>query len=141
MLSKSVSNLDAKYAEKFPKIKDDEREKWLVGAEILAYLKYLIYSAAFKDPTAEPRGSVHAEFYRTFRVSKDLIRRKMKKKLECWYAKHQPSNRRFLSKDDDNHIGVSEGQHPPVLNIYHDEDAELPQADAERGLGNVGVGI
>ena len=30
--------------------------------KILAYLKWLIYSAAFKGPTAEPHGSIHAEF-------------------------------------------------------------------------------
>ena len=57
-------DLDAIFVETVPKVKDDEREIWLVGAEILAYLKYLIYSAAFKDPTAEPRGSIHAEFYK-----------------------------------------------------------------------------
>ena len=52
------------FAEKVPKIKDDEREKWLVGAEISAFLKWLIYIASFKDPSAEPRGSIHAEFYK-----------------------------------------------------------------------------
>ena len=127
------------------KVKDDKREKWLVGSEILANLKYLIYSAAFKDPTAEPRGSIHAEFYRgwrrTFRASEDLIRRRMKKQLECWNAKHPPSNRRFLPKDDDNYVRGSDGEHLPVLMIYHDDDAEPPQADAERGLGDGDFGI
>ena len=89
-------DLDAIFADKVPKIKDDENDKWIVGAEILAYLKYLIYSAAFKDPTVEPRGSIHAEFYRgwsrTFRLNEDLIRRKMEKQLECWYSKHPPSS-------------------------------------------------
>ena len=91
-------DLDTIFAEKIPKVKDDEREKWLVGAEILAYFKYLMYSAAFKDPTAEPRGSIHAEFYRgwrrTFRASEDLICRKMKKQLDSRYAKHPPTRRR-----------------------------------------------
>ena len=45
-------NLDALFAKKVPKIKDNKCEKWLVGAKILAYLKWLIYSAAFNDPTA-----------------------------------------------------------------------------------------
>ena len=36
-------DVDAIFTEKVPKVKDDEREIWLVGAEILAYLKYLIY--------------------------------------------------------------------------------------------------
>ena len=61
---------------------EDERKKRLIGAEILSYVKYLIYSAAFTDPTAEPRGSIHAEFYRgwsrTFHTSEDLICRKMR---------------------------------------------------------------
>ena len=55
------------------KVKDDKREKWLVGAKILAYLKYPIYSAAFKDPIEEPCRSIREEFYRgwrrTFRTS------------------------------------------------------------------------
>ena len=37
------------FAKKVPKVKDDKCEKWLVGAEILAYLKYLICSSAFKN--------------------------------------------------------------------------------------------
>ena len=55
-------NLDAIFAEKIPKIKDEMNDKWLVGAEILAYLKWLIYTAAFKDPSAEPRGSTIRSF-------------------------------------------------------------------------------
>ena len=35
-------DLDAIFANKVPKIKDDKNDKWLVGAEILAYLKYLL---------------------------------------------------------------------------------------------------
>ena len=31
------STLNAIFSEKFPKIKDDKRKKWLVGAEILAF--------------------------------------------------------------------------------------------------------
>ena len=65
--SRDGRDLDAIFAEKVPKVNlaknyKPEREKWLVGAEILAYLKYLIYSAAFKDPIADPRGSIHVEF-------------------------------------------------------------------------------
>ena len=68
-------DLDAIFDKKIPKVKDNERKKWLVRAKILAYLKYLIYTAAFKDPTAEPCGSIHAEFYRgwcrTFRLNEE----------------------------------------------------------------------
>ena len=111
-------DLDAIFAEKVPMAKGDEREKWLVCAEILAYLKYLVYSAAFKDPTAEPRGSIHAEFCRgwrrTFCLNEDLISRKMQKQPECWCVKHPPSNRRVLPKDYDKYIGDSDGEHPPA---------------------------
>ena len=143
------SDLDAIiaiFADKVPKIKDDENDKWLVSAEILAYLKYLIYSAAFKDPTVKLHGSIHAEFYRgwrrTFRLNEDLICRKMKKQLECWYSKHPPSSRRVLPRDDDMYIGGSDGEHQPAaLRLYNDDKAEPPQADAQRVLGDGGVGV
>ena len=43
--------------------------EWLVGAGMMACSKcskWLIYTAAFKpeDPTSEPRGSIHMEFYK-----------------------------------------------------------------------------
>ena len=38
-------------------------------------------------------------------------------------------------------IGGSDGEHKPVLEIYHDDDAEPSQANAQRGLGDGGVGI
>ena len=70
----------------------------LVRAEILAYLKHLIYSAAFNDPShpnAGSRGSIQLEFYRgwcrTFCLNEDFISRKMKKQVECWYDKHLPT--------------------------------------------------
>ena len=120
------------------------------GAEILAYLKWLINSAAFKDSTAEPRGlgSIHGNFYRgwrsTFRASEDLIRRKLKKQLECWYAKHPPSNlkRHSYPKDDDSYAGASDREHEQLLKIYHDDDARPPvnAARPPAGLGGGGVG-
>ena len=42
--------LNAVLAKKIPKIQDEEDEKWLVGADILAYLKRLITTAAFQGP-------------------------------------------------------------------------------------------
>ena len=65
-----VRDLDAIFAKKVPKVKDDKREKWLVCT-----------------------------------------------------------------------IGGSDREHQPVLKIYHDDDAELQQADAERELGNGCIGI
>ena len=60
--------------------------------------------------------------------------KKMKTQLEFRYAKHPQRNRRFSAKEDDIYIGGSDGEHQPVLKIYHDDDAEAQQADAERGL-------
>ena len=34
------------------------------SAEILDFLKWLIYITAFKDPTAEPCRSIHTEYYK-----------------------------------------------------------------------------
>ena len=76
------------------------------------------------------------------RLNEDLILRKMKKQLECWYAKHTPSSRRVLPKDDDMYIGGSDGEHQPAaLRLYDDDDAEPPLADAQRVHGNGGVGV
>ena len=120
-------DLDAIFAEKVPKGKGRrardtttqyyESVVWRVGTEILAYLKpeYLIYSASFKDPTAEQRRSIHEEFTEAGAERfADFIRSKMKQQLECWYAKYQPSNQRVLPKNDDNYIGGSDGVHQPV---------------------------
>ena len=56
-----------------PRDKNDESEKWLVDAKILANLKYRICSAAFKDPTMEPLGSIHVEFYRGWRRTMKIL--------------------------------------------------------------------
>ena len=42
---------------------------------------------------------------------------------------------------NDNCIGGSDGESQVVFRIYGDDDAEPPQADAERGLSDGGVGI
>ena len=58
--------LDAIFDEKIPKINpadEKEREKFVVSPELIAYLKWLIYTAAFKDPNAGDRGAIHARFY------------------------------------------------------------------------------
>ena len=65
-----VRDLDAIFAKKVPKVKDNQREKWFVGT-----------------------------------------------------------------------IGGSNGEHQPALEIYQDHDAEPPQADAQLGLSNGGVGV
>ena len=43
-----------------------EREKEMIlSPELSAYLKCLIYTAAFKDPFAEPRGAIYRQFIST----------------------------------------------------------------------------
>ena len=51
------------------------------------------------------------------------------------------SDMRFLPKNDDNYIGGSDEVHQPVLGLYDDDNAEPPQADAEREVGAGGVGV
>ena len=60
--------LDAVFAEKNPKIQDDEDEKWLVGANFLAYLKWLIYTTSFQGPKC---GAVRRRFKRTSLLKDD----------------------------------------------------------------------
>ena len=49
---------------------------------------------------------------------------------------------RVLPRDDDMYIGGSDGEHQPAaLRLYDDDEAEPPQADAQRVLGDGGVGV
>ena len=38
-------------------------ERYVVSPELIVYHKWLIYSAAFKEPFAEQRGATHVQFY------------------------------------------------------------------------------
>ncbi len=141
----SQRNLDTIFADKVPQIHDDEVPKWLVSADILAYLKWLIYTAAFKEPTLEPRGSIHENFYkawrRAFRSHEDIIRRKLRKMLEVWYAKHPPTRKNGRKSDFAEH---SDEEQVPVIKIYHDSDDDTDrddhQSSAEGGDGGGGGG-
>ena len=89
------------FQEKIPKIQPAdprEREKFVVGPELIAYLKWLIYSAAFKDPYSGERGAVHAQYYANWVseiVGKEKgYRKKLLEQLEIWYAKHLPRKKR-----------------------------------------------
>ena len=51
---------------KIPKIDPQdatEREKFIIGPELIAYLKWLIYTAAFKEPMAGERGVLNIKFF------------------------------------------------------------------------------
>ena len=68
-------------------------DKYLVSAELIVYLKWLIYVAAFKD-----RSNVqHEVFYRQeLAMFKDgeQWRSQLYVQLEAWYKDYQPSRRR-----------------------------------------------
>ena len=59
----------------------------------MAYLKWLIYNAAFKDPFAEQRGNLHRQSYvdwlDTFAAKEELFCEKLMEQLVIWYAKIQ----------------------------------------------------
>ena len=97
-------DLNQIFMHKLPKIKEGERDRYLIGAEIMAYCKWLIYTAPFKDVAGEPRGKIHEDFYKselvTFRDSEPTFRRRLKAQLAIWYAKHPPSRKRGSSKNN-----------------------------------------
>jgi hypothetical protein len=74
------------------------KEKNLVSPELIAYLKWLIYTAPFKDPFAEPRGSLHIQFYvnwvRTYATQEDQSRKRLFEALEIWYDKFPITKKR-----------------------------------------------
>jgi hypothetical protein len=56
-------NLDKIFEYKL-KLNEKDSDKHLIGAEIIAFLKWLIYTAPYKDCNAEPHGPTHALFYK-----------------------------------------------------------------------------
>lgn len=94
-------DIDAIFQEKIPKINPEdetERERFLISPELIAYLKWLIYTAAFKEPTAGERGAIHNQFYLDW-VSEIVTKEKAYRKrllhqLRIWYAKHSSTKKR-----------------------------------------------
>lgn len=76
-------------------------ERHLVSPEIIAYLKWLIYTAAFKEPFGDKRGAEHVKFYldwkRTISAKEDVFRKKLLEELKIWYARFPPSKKRGRS--------------------------------------------
>ena len=81
-----------------PAVADDDTvaaanatERYLVSPENIAYLKWLIFSAAFKEPFAEPRGATHLQIYldstKTFACKENIFRRRLFEALEIWNAR------------------------------------------------------
>ena len=116
--------LDAVFAEKIPKIQDDEDEKWLVGTNILAYLKWLIYTAAIKDLSVEPREEVSGQWTNYPQKAEEAAR------VLAWQVFAEQKD--FLLKDDGNVAGGPDGEQ---LKIYHDDDDDNAQPPAgPRGM-------
>ncbi len=79
---------------------------FLVSAETIAYLKWLIYTAVFKD--GDQRDKVagelgHSHFYHTTlqtleHPSNQHWRVPLRRELEFWYAKYPPAGRRRKSQ-------------------------------------------
>ena len=87
-----------------PAVADDETdaaadatERYLVSPENIAYLKWLIFSAAFKEPFAEPRGATHLQIYldstKTFACKENIFRRRLFEALEIWNARFPQSKK------------------------------------------------
>lgn len=92
---------EAIFQEKIPKINpadETERARFLIGPELIAYLKWLIYTAAFKDPNAGDRGAIHSRFYVDWVseiVTKEKgYRKKLLEQLQIWYGKHRSTKKR-----------------------------------------------
>ena len=93
---------------KMPAFADDEDavaeisgERHLVSPEIIAFVKWLIYTAAFKEPLGEQRGAAHLQFYldwkRTIAAKEDIFRKRLLEALQIWYAKFPSSKKRGRS--------------------------------------------
>ena len=93
---------------KMPAFADDEDavaeisgERHLVSPEIIAFVKWLIYTAAFKEQLGEQRGATHLQFYldwkRTVAAKEDIFRKRLLEALQIWYAKFPSSKKRGRS--------------------------------------------
>ena len=68
-------------------------DKYLVSEHLIAYLKWLIYVAAFKDRSSLPHEVFYKEVLAMFKRSEQW-RGRLYIELEAWYKDFQPSKRR-----------------------------------------------
>ena len=132
----SNCNLTDIFDERIPKVdsrctnEDDvnAKEKCIVSPELIAYLKWLIYTAAFKDPFAEQQGAIHRQFYLdwvdTFASKEDSFRQRLKEQLEIWYAKFPAGKKCGRSSCADNIPRANSGRSVP-LDDPHVQDDEV----------------
>jgi hypothetical protein len=86
---------------KIPKIDPQdatERERFIIGPELIAYLKWLIYVAAFKDASEGERGLINIKFFTDWVneiFSKEKGYRKLLlEELQICYTKHPTTKKR-----------------------------------------------
>jgi hypothetical protein len=95
------SGLDNIFKHILPKLNEEESDnnanKYLVGAELIAFVKWLIYTAPFEDCNVKEHAKIHSKVYKvrrgTIRAAEKKMRRKLKAQLAIWYAKH-PSGKK-----------------------------------------------
>jgi hypothetical protein len=68
-------------------------DKYLVSEHLIAYLKWLIYVAAFKDRSTLPHEDFYGDVLAMFKGSGQW-RGRLYNELEAWYKDFQPSKRR-----------------------------------------------
>ena len=93
---------------KMPAFTDDEDcfteisgEQHLVSPMIISYVKWLIYTAVFREPLREQQGAAHLQFYldwkRTIAAKEDIFCKRLLEALQIWYAKFPSSKKRGRS--------------------------------------------
>ena len=104
-----------------------------MSPKLMAYLKWLIYTAAFKEPLADARGTTHMQFYlkwtETFASKQDAHRKKLFDALEIWYESIQPSKKRGRSLLAAGPVSVGGGL------LDDPEHDEPPSGAGARGAG------
>jgi len=109
-------------------------EKHLVSPKLMAYLKWPIYIALFKDPFAQPRGAHHTQFYFdwicTFAVKEDVFCQRLHEALDIWYGRFPATKKRARSSLGDKLPRAGGGR---VL-----DDPEAGDAEGDGGGGGGG---
>ena len=111
-------------------------EKNIVSPELLAYFKWLIYTAHFKDLFAVPRGAMQRKFYidwvDTMDSKEDSFRKKLMAQLEIWYVRFPPGKKRGRS---------SRAGNAPKANRWPCRSAQLEDPDEEDEGARPGLAI
>ena len=99
-------------------------DKFLV-AELITYLKWLIYVAAFKDRSSLPHEVFYKEVLAMFKRSEQW-RGRLYIELEAWYKDFQPSKRRRS-----NQASTSREENVNSTRVFVDMDDFVDPLDVE----------